>query len=207
MEEFKVKDWYNRIIKNGITHYVDETDNTPKLILTRIEYLYPNINHVTAHSTFRLKGLSPTLKSVLFQLKNDLYPSQERLFRCHKAENSNCLHCPDSDTHGHFLICPASVHVFRALYTAIETFAPSLPLERIVSGDIVIDDDKAFTIVWLLATSTEYYWDCRRTNNITNNEALHGIIKAKLKILSHISALESYYLSINRIVNTAVNSN
>ena len=78
-----LKEGYKRIEKNGITHHYDVTENAHKSIMSRVEYFYPQVNHEMAHLSFRAKELSPTLKSVLFLLKNYLVPIQERLYRSH----------------------------------------------------------------------------------------------------------------------------
>ena len=99
-------------------------------------------------------------------------------------------HCTECDNHNHFIVCLAFKLIFHLLHIVLEVFIPHLPLEKLINGDICVDDDKCFTIVWILALTTEYYWDCRRTHTTPLQESLYGMICANLQILSHISAVE-----------------
>ena len=199
VDELKIRDWYRRILRNGVTHSKDEGDQEPSCIQTRVEFLYPHVNHETSFTFFHLPGLSPRLKSVLFLLKNDLYPSQERLYRLHKADNSNCRNCSDSDTHGHFIVCPASRHIFELLHNVIEIFQPRLSVENVISGDIGLDEDKTFAIVWILALSTEYFWDKKSKQSPPSQISLYGIVKANLEILSYIPKLNDFYTTVYNV--------
>ena len=68
----KTKDWFQRLLKVGITHISEDGDQEPQLIQTRVKFMYPHVNHQTAYTSFRVPGLSPRMKLVLYRLKNDL---------------------------------------------------------------------------------------------------------------------------------------
>ena len=194
--DFKVKDWYSRLVKN-MTH---ETINMEQsLKVSRIEYLYPQIDHSQSHRCIRMSGLSSAQISTLFCLKNDLFPTRERLFRCEKAPSERCLECCRRDDHGHFLMCSHLQVVCSPVIDTLREVHPGLSLERIVNVAFEGSDAEIFAACWVLSLLVEYIWESRRMLVRVVQEKMIGIFRAKLIILSKPKELKSKYVKTEKL--------
>ena len=101
-------------------------------------------------------------------------------------------------------MCPGSRNVFFLLYFVLREFAPRLPLAMVISGDLEMEEDKAFAVVWILALSTEFYWDCKRNHSAPLQSSLHGSVLAELEILSRVSKLNKFHNSLHSVVTHAL---
>ena len=189
--DFKVKDWYSRLVRN-MTH---ETINMEQsLKVSRIEYLYPQVDHSQSHRCIRMSGLSSAQISTLFCLKNDLFPTRERLFRCEKASSERCLECCRRDDHGHFLMCSHLQVVCSPVIDTLREVHPGLSLERIVNVAFEGSEAEIFAACWVLSLLVEYIWESRRLLVRVFQEKMIGIFRAKLIILSKPKELKSKYV-------------
>ena len=59
-------DWYRFFLEEGITHQRSEEEDKKILILSRIEYLYPLVDHRVSYDFMNQKNLTPAMKSALF---------------------------------------------------------------------------------------------------------------------------------------------
>ena len=66
-KSMKVREWYNLLIKKYMTHQVENNDFTPKQ--TRLEIIYPHINHIKSFQNIRKIGLPSYKMSPLWKLK------------------------------------------------------------------------------------------------------------------------------------------
>ena len=119
------------------------------------------------------KGISPSLRSELYMIKDDLYPSQERLHCCNKAKNSNCLKCNQCDSHGHYLVCPSLRMILSPLYMAMQILMPNISAEKLANLDLPNDFFATFSVSWLLASISHYIWSCKRINVEVYDVTLH----------------------------------
>ena len=202
VSSMRVKDWYDRLLKKEITHELNVIDNARQLVMTRCEYLYPQVDHTQSWKLLRSPGLSPAMKSTLFLLKNDLLPTRERLLRCKKASSSKCLNCSDIDMHGHFLLCPALTPVLAPLISALRMYLPSSSLDKVVNLDLQGEKDQVFIITWLLAHITNYIWNSIKMNIAMSPQLVQGYLKAHLIILAHIPSLKKYFEILDPLVST-----
>ena len=72
------------------------------------EERFPDVNWDRAWLVPSSAGLSPTLKSFLFMMSNDLLPNNEFLFKIGKVSSPVCSFCDSKDGRFHFLECIAS---------------------------------------------------------------------------------------------------
>ena len=163
--------------------------------------MFPQIDHINGSKNSRMKGLSPRLKSALFLLKNDLFPTRERLLRCNKAENSICNRCYEHDTQGHFIVCLGTQTVCLYLVKTLELYQPSVTLEQVVNCDIKGEESEVFAVMWVLALTTEYVWDCTRTGRNITPDDIHGILSAELEILTSIPQIRDKAVKLFPIIN------
>ena len=186
VEKLSLKDWYKRILEREVTHNSNGDNLESSLIESRMEFIYPHIDHRNSWSVLRINGLSPSLRSELYMVKNDLHPSQERLHRFKKARNSNCLRCNQCDNHGHFLTCPDLRSIWSPLYTALQISMPHISAEKLANLDLPTDNFAIFPVVWLLASISQYIWGCKKRNIEVYDVSLHGILSAEIRPLYSI---------------------
>ena len=171
-----------------------------------MKYIYLHINHRNSWSVLQIKGISPSLQSELYMLKNDLHPSQERLHRFKKAKNSNCLRCNQCDNHGHFLTCPDLRSILSPLYTALQITMPNISAEKLANLDLPIDNFAIFPVVWILASISQYIWQCKRRNIEVYDVSLHGILTAEIRPLSSIEQYKIHSKFINDCINSLLST-
>ena len=97
-------------------------------------------------------------------------------------------------------------HNFALLHDVIQEFEPSLTMEKVITGDIDLEDHKTFLIVCVLALSTEYYWDRRHKQSPLSQSSIYGIIKAYIEILSQVPKLSNFYITVVNVTKNAFNS-
>ena len=88
IQDMKVKDWYNHLI-NNVTH---EEDENGEIVFkqSRIDFLFPHINHENSTNIIRQSGLHSELILSLFLLKNRLLPTKERLKCINLSTTKSC---------------------------------------------------------------------------------------------------------------------
>lgn len=102
----EVWDWYELLLKENMTHIKQNHE----LILkkSRMEILYPLVNHKNYFQNIRKIGLPFSKMSPLWKLKYDLYLTEERKKYCKIATNNRCQICQKMDSTGHYLLCTKS---------------------------------------------------------------------------------------------------
>ena len=144
MFSLKTRDWYHIFVKKHLYNLEDESH---PLIASRIEFLYPNVDHVQSNHCIRITGLSSSLSSALFCLKNYLFPTMERLHRCGKESSPRCPLCSRRDDHGHFLMCSGLRYVCGPIIDSVRKLQSNIPLERVVNVDFSGSEEEIFTLL------------------------------------------------------------
>ena len=139
-------------------------------------------------------------------MKNDLFPSIERLYTCRKESSSQCLKCCRKDDHSHFLMCAGLHYICGPIIDAMQRFQPNIPLEIILNVDFRGSDDDIFAMSWILFILAEYIWECRRWQNIPTAPVLYGKMRASLEIMKNVKSLSSNYFKTSAISNYAINN-
>ena len=206
VKTLSLKDWYKRILERDVTHDSNGDNQESFLIESRMEYIYPHIDHRNSWSVLQIKGISPSLRSELYMIKNDLHPSQERLHRFKKAKNGNCLRCNQCDNHGHFLTCPELISILSPLYTALQISMPNISAEKLANLDLPIDNFAIFPVVWILASISQYIWQCKKRNIEVYDVSLHGILTAEIRPLSSIEEYKIHSKFINDCINSLLST-
>ena len=87
----KVRDWYDLLLKKNMTYI----DINKELVLkeSRLEIIYPHINHKNSFQNIRKIGLPSIKMSPLWKLKYNLFLTEERKKYCHIAANNRCQAC------------------------------------------------------------------------------------------------------------------
>ena len=163
----KVRDWYDLLIKENMTH----TKENNELILkkSRMEILYPHINHKNSFQNIRKIGLPSSKMSPLWKLKYDLYLTEERKKYCKIAANNRCQKCQKMDSTGHFLLCTKSnsQKIYGKFLEHCHETDPNLTTEKLIHMDINGKSEEIYAIGWVLATLTKAHFSkniCKNMN-------------------------------------------
>ena len=73
----KVREWYNLLIKKYMTHQVENNELIPKP--TRLEIIYPHINHSNSFKNITKIGLPSSKMSPLWKLKYLPNPREKKI--------------------------------------------------------------------------------------------------------------------------------
>ena len=103
-----VKDWYNRLLKKYITHKDTNENERVSLKLCRIEYLNSHIYQKNSYLNIRKTGILSSILSSVFDLKHDLYLTEERNYYCGLRTSNRYKDYLKVDFQGHFLLCTGS---------------------------------------------------------------------------------------------------
>ena len=102
----KIRDWYELLLKENMTH--ENLNGELTLKKTRMEIIYPQIDHQNSFQNIRKIGLLASKMSPLWKLKYDLFLTEERKKYCKIATQNRCQKCLKMDSTGHFLLCSKS---------------------------------------------------------------------------------------------------
>ena len=203
---WKVQNWYKRLKKKYVTHMWSIESGSFKLKLTRSEFLFPHIDHSNGNEVIRKTGLPLELVATLFMLKNDLLPTQERLYMCGKAVSNRCPVCPRVDSQGHLFICGDNnvAALIRPITDQILCLDPIASIEKIINMDFAAKIEEKFAIGWIVATAVKLIFDCRRTGAHLDVRTLQGKIRADISILWNIPKLNKKCEMLSYIVTSVV---
>ena len=188
IQKMKIKDWYLRLIEK-VTHEQVE-DGAVVLKQSRMEFLYPHIDHLNSARNIRQEGLHADLVSVLFMLKNDLLPTKERLKRLNLCEREDCEGCGRRDDQGHYLVCVRNSEMCRPFLEFVAKKNANIQFYHIIHCDFSLSLNEGFSCVWILAQITKYIWACRRKGVTCDFNKLKGILSAEIKILAQMHMYE-----------------
>ena len=191
--DMKISDWYTRLLERNITHSWDQESSSWTLKQSRIEYLFPQVDHGTSIKNIRRSSLPVRVSSVLLKLKLDLLPTQERLFRCNLVSSNRCKLCSRVDHQGHFLICHRNP-LKKVCEAVIDLFKESddfVSLENIVHMNISAEDSIVFSLGWILATVTDHIYT-RKAGEVPQLEVLICTFKHNLTTFKKFSAQTKY---------------
>ena len=172
--------------------YEESLDGSQKsLTPTRIEYLYPHVDHLVSTRFINQKYLTPEMKSTLFMAKNDLFPSNERLYKFGKISSNMCNSCRGLDNHGHIFICNRYSTIFDPMISTLKEYDPNISMLKMVNMEISDCCDWSLPCAWILALSIEYIWKQRRLNKKIETQMLVGVLLGHLKISENESVLSN----------------
>ena len=136
----KVRDWYELLLKENMTHEMINGELTLKK--SRMEILYPLIDHNNSFQNIRKIGLPSSKMTPLWKLKYDLFLTEERKKYCNIATQNRCLKCMKMDSMGHFLMCTKSnaQKIYDTFLTHCRKIDPSI--EDIIEK--ILTDKEAF---------------------------------------------------------------
>ena len=179
-----VKQWYQILIEQGVTHTTDENDAPPCLIKTKFEEKFQQVDSLGTYRLSRIFGLDPDQKSFLFKMIQSLLPTRERLFRIGRIQSPSCSFCNHhDDTLIHLLSCQQATEVTTPLLACIQSQDRSVTPEDIISLNIKTSEAMELPTAWLIATCLQHTWEARLGGKIARLEQLRAELLARLSLL------------------------
>ena len=169
---------------------------------SRLEYIYPQINHFSCYKNIRIGGLPSRLTSALFKLKHDIYLTEEKKYYCNIRGSNRCRHCPRTDHSGHFLICTNSKtrNACDLIISLFKRWNPSISLESIVNFDIEAEEETVLGLGWILGTVAELIYS---NINITDND-IFAQLNSDLQVIKKLCISHPKYNKVESYVNMCV---
>ena len=168
---------------------------------SRIEFIFPHIDHELSIKNIRMSRLPSRISSTLYKLKYDLLNTNERLFNCNLKESSRCNLCSRIDNQGHFLICGCSPikKINENMINLVHSTCGFLSLEKIVHMDITGEDSTIYSLAWILALITDHYFTSKKAGNEPEPRMLCNIFKHNLQIFEGMYPVNSYKTIISHL--------
>jgi len=88
-----IKNWYKDLLKKYLRHENENSMEKLCMILSRIDFLSPHMDHNNSYSYIRKMELPSHIISALFKFKNYLFLTEERKFHCGLSSSNRCTHC------------------------------------------------------------------------------------------------------------------
>ena len=183
--------WQNILLERGITHVKDQ-EGTPGLIETEQEQSKPQVKWSTCWEMTRCKGLSPSQKSTLFCLVQNLFTNGERLCRTGLKERPACDSCGnETDDRTHMFNCPS----FPRTSSGVQKLPNHLTGNQSDKEDLAIlhvellNPDHQLPFTFLMAELIKNLSTQRKSKKREDWNLLEANILAKTSFLDHIPHL------------------
>ena len=196
-----VKQWYWRFL-NKVTHIKNPVTLTEELKQSRVEYIFPHINHKLCFRNIRYSGFPSKIMSVLFKLKYDLYLTEERRYYCKLSNSSRCKYCPRTDHIGHFLICAASPmkRISERILQMFQSNIHNITLERIMNMEMEADQDVTFALGWMLAAVTDHHFNINNLSSRDSEKTLIARLKTDFSMFNQMSIKDKKYVKVSQFI-------
>ena len=179
-----VKQWYQILLEQGVTHTSDNVDAPPMLIKTKLEEGFPILDCPRSYRLSRTFGLDPDQKSFLFKMLQFLLPTKERLHRIGKIQSPACIFCDGlEDTMGHLISCQQGLEVTVPLLNCMKDQDNSVVAGDLTTLSINTTEAMELPATWLIATCLGYVWQERMAGRIARLIACRAELLAKLALL------------------------
>ena len=188
----KVKDWYNVLLQDKVTHSPSTILSSGALLPVRAELAQPDVDWPTTWRRARLSGLPSDLTSHLFRQLHDVLPLQTRVARlggsrgprlqgvcrlCTADVQEDAMHaffsCTNNKEAATTLLCHAqrllesTISPEAALYLSFET-----------------DPASELAVTLLLAAGFKLLWDQRDSNKAISRIQMTAELSARTRILA-----------------------
>ena len=163
----KVRDWYDLLLKENMTH--KKINGEYALKISRMESIYPMINHSNSFQNIRKIGLPSKKMSLLWKLKYDLFLTEEKKKYFKISSQNRCQKCQKVDSTGHFLLCTKSetFKMYEGFIEYCKKVDPFLSAIKLIHMDLCGNIDEIFAIGWVLATLTETHYSKKSSKNLS----------------------------------------
>ena len=191
-------DWYMELLTTRVL-YEWSVNDEKSLYPLRCEVLCPENNWQQTWRFLNLQGLSTEQRSFLFRLLHRLIPTGQRLLRFKKSDSSRCTLCnhnEDEDLSHALLRCDYNGELNHWIINWCRKIFPTLSIENILGLNLGLrSDEKAFPVVWSLATLLEAVARARSAMQVVVKSKIRADLEAKVDLLRK-TRYESYVVPI-----------
>ena len=201
--------WYSLLIEDNITMHTPEAANSRQFRPSRAELAWPDNDWDNTWRLARLRGLGSAVKTFLWKLLHNLLPTQERVSRISKPENSSplCKLCHDQlveDQLHAFFLCQGNSRPSRALINSITYLLPNLTTRQILLLDFVLDETQEFPVVWTVGNFLQLVWSSRMEKRQVRLYAIRAEMEARASLLRETRFAEHHEM-IDKLLQTYFN--
>ena len=194
--------WYSLLVEDNITMFTPEAASTRQFRPSRAELAWPENDWGNTWRLAKLRGLGSEVKTFLWKLLHNLLPTQERVNRITKTENSSplCKLCHEQlveDQLHAFFLCQANSTASRALITTITYLLPNLTTRKILLLDFVLDETKEFPAVWIVGNFLQLVWSLRIEKRQVRLYSIRAEMEARASLLRETRFKEHFEMIEN----------
>ena len=163
-----------------------DDDGRKELVPCRVEEREPDVHWSESYRILRLKGISPSQKSLLFCLIHELLPSKERVSHIMPANSPACNLCNDKspETYLHcFFSCSHNREAGEALLRCATSYARTLTAPALLRLEVEAEDPFLLPTIVLIATGLQLIWNNRHEKKITTLWSMRSELEARISLL------------------------
>ena len=194
------RQWQSIILEKGVTH-VPDPQGPPMLIPTEQEKRSPDTDWKTSWDLMRTQGLSPSQKSTLFCLVQDLIVNNERLLKLRKREDSKCSLCWEApDNKAHLFLCSSYSSTVKGVKLLLdEATGTNFNTIKLTEFDIQVKEDHLrLPLAFLLVEITKHLIAQKAAGKKEDTVTMSSNILAKAHFLQLIPKYEDSFSTIRR---------
>ena len=194
------KDWYRVMLEENLT--METTENGERrLIRCRAELQHPHNDWENSWRLARLQGLESDQITLLWKVLHNLLPTQNRLSRILKDQNSSCKLCTDPmDDLPHLFSCRYSTDVCQALLRTVTSVMPSATPQKILLLSLEIEPDLELPVVWIVSSTLLYVWSQKTSKKQCTLVETRAVLEARVNMLRRGKKLQEASTLIDRFV-------
>ena len=183
-----LKDWYDYLLKEDVTHQHLMGDPALPLELrrSRVEEQEPDHDWQHSYAIARKEGLDPDSKSFNFKLLNGLLPYRDRVARWLPNSSPACPHCPapqPTESAEHFYFhCEHNREAGEAVLALVRPVDHSMNIKKALKLDVNCDAMYETMATLILTTGLQLIYNNRKDNKRTSVRE----VKAELESLSNL---------------------
>ena len=187
----KVKDWYNVLLHDRVTHSPSTTLSLGALLPVRAELAQPEVDWPTTWRRARLSGVPSDLTSHLFRQLHDVLPLQTRVARLGGSRGPRlqgvcrlCTADEQEDAIHAFFTCHNNKDAANTLLLHAQRLLES-PLEPVAALSLSFKTDPAceLAVTLLLAAGFKLIWDLRDSKKAVTGIQMTAELSARTRIL------------------------
>ena len=188
----KVKDWYNVLLQDRVTHSPSTTLVPGALLPVRVEISQPEVDWPTTWRRARLSGLPSDLSSHLFRQLHDVLPLQTRVARLGGSRGPRlqgvCRLCSadlQEDALHAFFYCNNNKEAANTLLSHVHHLLKvSLNAEAALCLSFAAEPACELAVTFVLAAGFKLIWDQRDSKKAVTSDQMTAELSARSRILA-----------------------
>jgi hypothetical protein len=196
--------WYTHLLEKLLTMPSLDEISTRKYIACRTELANSDNDWEKTWKLARLKGLGPDITTFLWRLLHRLLPTQERVSRIVRNQNtsSHCQLCQEEiveDLQHAFFLCSFNANAGNQLLGCLTNIMPRITSSQILLLNLDIEEADEFPVVWLIGHFLFNIWSSRLAKKRIRLYMIRADLEARASLLSE-TRFKNYGLKIGDLI-------